>query len=35
LKQPGFRTACRQAGFAVVRPSELTKLHHGEAADAA
>jgi predicted glycoside hydrolase/deacetylase ChbG (UPF0249 family) len=35
LKQPSFRTACRQAGFAVVRPSELTKLQHGEAADAA
>jgi hypothetical protein len=35
LKHPSFRTACRRAGFTLVAPSQLTELHHGEAADAA
>jgi predicted glycoside hydrolase/deacetylase ChbG (UPF0249 family) len=35
LQQPSFKEACRRAGFTLVRPSELSKIHAYAAAHAA
>jgi chitin disaccharide deacetylase len=35
LRQPSFHEACRRAGFTLIRPSELSKLHPYAAAHAA